>query len=341
VLTAAVFSAGGQLENAMGAVVLAVGGLLAWLGVAFMYYSDSADKRLAYRVSVLDSITLVCVLAHFSFLAWTFGHLRTLQSAEAKYEQQATVYNAKAEKISADNTKIAEAAATVAREQTKAERLRNDSIYQTRKAAEAGAVIRAPRSAPDASVGPALATSQIELERPTRPDKSSAAFLAEWDAWIRIANLAELILAASTLIYIRVRSAKTNSPTTQAPIPRPSRRLETPIAVPAFETTHVSRQIDDTTPAKKTTQGVNQVGLRRLREVLKLVGFHSKTHFKVDVKPDAGYLWIRQFRSEYGEAQTVGSARARLHLLDSAARMEQEKFRAELEEWLRENGFQL
>jgi hypothetical protein len=53
------------------------------------------------------------VMAHFGFLAWTFGHLRTLQSAESTYEAQATAYNAKAERISADNTKIAEAAATV------------------------------------------------------------------------------------------------------------------------------------------------------------------------------------------------------------------------------------
>ena len=119
----------------------------------------------------------------------------------------------------------------------------------------------------------------------------------------------------------------------------------TPVPRPAFETrnrtTHVSSENDDTAPPKKTTQGVNQARLRQLREVLKLVGFHSKTHFKVDVKPDAGYLWIRQFRSEYGEPQTIAGARSRLNLLDSAARMEPERFRAELEEWLKENGFQL
>src|SRR5215831_7529191 len=98
VLTAAVFGAGGQLQNAMGAVLLAVGALLAWLGVAFMHYSDSTDRSLARGVSLLDSITLVCVLAHFTFLLWTFGHLRTLQSAEAEYKATALVYNERAEK---------------------------------------------------------------------------------------------------------------------------------------------------------------------------------------------------------------------------------------------------
>src|SRR5262249_53392111 len=54
VLTAAVFNAGGQLQNAMGAIVLAVGALLGWLAIAFLHYSDSTDRRLARGVSLLD-----------------------------------------------------------------------------------------------------------------------------------------------------------------------------------------------------------------------------------------------------------------------------------------------
>jgi hypothetical protein len=52
----------------------------------------------------------------------------------------------------------------------------------------------------------------------------------------------------------------------------------------------VSPENNDTTPPKKTTREVNQAGLRRLREALKLIGFHSKSHFKVAPKSDAGYL---------------------------------------------------
>src|SRR5215470_1512287 len=60
-LTALIFDAGGRLQNAMGAIVLAVGALLGWLGVAFMHYSDSHDRQLARGVSALDIVTLVCV----------------------------------------------------------------------------------------------------------------------------------------------------------------------------------------------------------------------------------------------------------------------------------------
>src|SRR5262245_2182601 len=137
VLTAAVFNAGGQLQNAMGAIVLAVGTLLGWLAVAFLHYSDSTDRQLARGVSLLASITLVCVLAHFTFLLWTFGHLRTLQSAEREYKAAAERYNLEAKKVSSDNVEIAKAAQVVAQERTKTARLENDSAYQLRKAAEA------------------------------------------------------------------------------------------------------------------------------------------------------------------------------------------------------------
>src|SRR5262249_27940763 len=209
VLTAAVFNAGGQLQNAIGAIVLAVGALLGWLAIAFLHYSDSTDRRLARGVSLLDSHTLVCVLAHFTFLLWTFGHLRTLQGAEAEYKAQAERYNAKAEKVSTDNVEIARAAQTIARETTRAECLRNDTAYQNRKAAEAARGIPLSHrqtpvvSSASGSGGANLSTSVIELERPQKPAESSAAFLSRWDAAIRIANLAELILAAATLIYIR------------------------------------------------------------------------------------------------------------------------------------------
>lgn len=186
----------------MVAIVLAVGALLGWLAVAFMHYSDSHDRQLARGVSALDSVTLVCVLAHFTFLLWTFGHLRELQRAEGEYKAAALAYNERAERKSADNARIAASAERIAAETTKAERLRNDSAYQLRKAAEAGRGISLPRPRTTPGVtAPTLATAPIELERPHAPAESSTAFLTRWDFWIRAANLAELLLAATTLIY--------------------------------------------------------------------------------------------------------------------------------------------
>ena len=67
-LTALVFNAGGVLQTYMGTVLVGVGALLAWLGVGALHYSDSTDQRLSRGVSILDSVTLLFVVAHFSFL---------------------------------------------------------------------------------------------------------------------------------------------------------------------------------------------------------------------------------------------------------------------------------
>jgi hypothetical protein len=136
-------------------------------------------------------------------LLWAQGHLLTLQSQEAKYEASVITYNEGAERVSSDNVRIAEAI-------TKAERLRNDTAYQLRRAAETGNLkrTRPGRGALDQSSS--LSTSPIELAKPEKPEESSAAFLTRWDAWIRVANFGELILAAVTLIYIRNRSARFN-----------------------------------------------------------------------------------------------------------------------------------
>src|SRR5215468_7903454 len=82
---------------------------------------------------------LICVIAHFCFLLRVYGHLTTLQAAEREYKAAAERYNAEARSVSTDNVRIAEAAERVAAEVTKAEKLRNATAYQQRKAAEAGA----------------------------------------------------------------------------------------------------------------------------------------------------------------------------------------------------------
>jgi len=339
-LTALVFNAGGQLQNAMGAILLGVGALLGWLAVAFLHYSDSTDRRLARGVSLLDSITLVCVLAHFTFLLWTFGHLRTLQSAEAEYKAAALAYNERAEKISTDNAKIAASAERIATETTRAEKLRNDTAYQQRKAAEAGRGIPLPRrQAQSAPIAPGLTTAPVELEKPTKPAESSAGFLTRWDFWIRAANLAELLLAAATLIYIRNRSAKTNSPPTT---PKNFGSLlsvtaRTPAPSPAFRKTHESYEQRKT---QKTHASYDSEGLKRLREALRDISFRLAGRcFKVDVRGDA--VWVRMVKANNSTQETIASVRAKLSLLDDALSMEREAFRERLERFLKQNGFEL
>jgi hypothetical protein len=211
VLTGLIFHQSGNLQNYMGGIVCAVGVLLGWLGVGALHYSDEVvDAQLARGVSLLDSATLLFVVAHFCFLLWAYGHFATLQNAEADYKAQAEKFNAEASKVSQDNVKIAEAARAIAAENTKAERLKNDTAYQTRKAAERGA--RIPGGAASASmIAPSLSTQAIQLERPKAPEESSTKFLSEWDKWIRLTNFGELLLAVVTLVYIRNRSAKFNA----------------------------------------------------------------------------------------------------------------------------------
>ena len=345
-LTALVFDAGGNLQNGMGAIVLAVGALLSWLAVAFLHYSDGHDRRLARGVSLLDSITLVCVLAHFTFLLWTFGHLRELQRAESEYKATALVYNERAEKISTDNAKIAASAERIAAETTKAERLRNDAAYQLRRAAEAGVRISRPGSTAPGVTAPTLTTAPIELERPHAPAESSTAFLTRWDFWIRAANLAELLLAAATLIYIRNRSAKTNAP--RSPEMDLSSLLSvasrTPAPRPAFSTTHVSSKADDTNAQRKTTHVSSNLaeGLKRLRETLKEISFYTPgQHYKADVKPEEGCVWIRAMVSDHGIQRTSSAAKAKLDILADAMTMPHETYRERLERFLRQNGFEM
>ena len=80
VLTASIFGSAGKLQGYIGAIMLSVGALLAWLCVGTLHYSDSRDARLARGVSLLDSVTLCFVIGHFCFLLWAQGHLLTLQS---------------------------------------------------------------------------------------------------------------------------------------------------------------------------------------------------------------------------------------------------------------------
>lgn len=295
-LTAWIFG-GDDAQVWIGVVVATVGALLCWLAVGNLHYSDSEDSRLARGVSLLDSATLVFVIAHFCFLLWAQGHLITLRATEVDYGAKAEAFNVKAEKIQADNVAIARSAERVAAETTKAERLRNDTAYQQRRAAEAGARIR---SAPGAGLSPALSTAPIELERPKAPAESSAAFLSQWDRWIRLANFGELILAAVTLIYIRNRSAAYNAK--NAPTVNLGAKLGLSASVAAL------RQVDARTATPVAT-GVES-DLDQLRGHLKAIAFyHPGRWFKVDPLEAGDGVWVRMSEREEGREKTIAKVK--------------------------------
>src|SRR5262245_27206798 len=208
ILTALVFSTGGQ--NYMWAAIVSIGAVMAWLGVGALPYSDNHDRQLAQGVSILDSITLLFCAAHFCFLLWVYGHVSTLQSAETTYKADVEKYNGEARQVQADNAKIADALKSVSENERQRARIENDTAYQLRKAAQSGARIQT--NGHQASAAASLSTSPVELAKPpAAPKDSSVDYLTRWDSLIRLANFGELGLAVLTLIFIRNRSAATNS----------------------------------------------------------------------------------------------------------------------------------
>lgn len=328
VMTAWIFGSSGGVQASILSVVIAVGGLACWLAVGNLHYSDSSDVAMARSVSLLDSITLVFVIAHFCFLLWALGHLVTLRAAESEYQAQAKAYNEEARSVSGDNVKIAEAGVKIAEQTTQAERLRRQTAYQQRKAAEAGAKIRA--SAPG-SLAPSLSTAPIELEKPKAPAESSTVFLAYWDRWIRLANFGELILAAITLIYIRNRSARYNAPYLSGNGPRMDS------ATVAYGLMPQNAPLRQENKGKTTVATVAQESpLEVLRGHLKVIAFPYQPGrwFKADLI--AGGVKIRFCERRAGREVTIVETRQSDKLLAAVNRPD---FRERLIEELIHQGF--
>lgn len=372
VLTASIFGSAGKLQGYIGAIMLSVGALLAWLCVGTLHYSDSRDARLARGVSLLDSVTLCFVIGHFCFLLWAQGHLLTLQSQEAKYEASVITYNEGAERISGDNVRIAEAV-------SKAERLRNDTAYQLRRAAETGNLKRPRAGRGVLDQTSSLSTSPIELAKPQKPEESSTAFLTRWDAWIRAANFGELILAAVTLIYIRNRSAKFNhttsvktdahgvqeteagasayrvlpdgEPETIEPTEAPDEADKIveqdddfPSEIDASEreaqrnpALRLQRQADTKIATTVATSATDQrlPALNALRHHLRVIAFHYPNRwFKCDLID--GGVWIRMCERHAGREVTIAKTKQSNKLLAAINRPD---FRARLVDELIHQGF--
>jgi hypothetical protein len=354
-LTAVVFGSGGHLEQFMFGVLLGVGALLAWLGVGALHYSDSNDPQLARGVSALDSVTLIFVIAHFCFLLFIYGHVSMLKAAEAKYEAGATNYNDRAERVIGANVEIAKSNERIAEANAKAEKLRNDTAYQIRRANERGARVPAGQIAPTAAAGlsPSLSTAPVELEKPTKPAKSSTEFLTTWDFWVRLANFGEIALAAITLIFIRNRSAKTNTIRPPAPGPGPrqpdqetkqAEDFPSEIDANAVKDDRTGRRLDRTRNSDSGRLSpisgdlaTRKEALRKLREHLKAIAFYYPgLWFKADLI--RGGVTIRLFKKENSHEIMVATTDQSDKLLEAVDRPD---FRKRLLDELLRQGFPL
>src|SRR5215831_3965779 len=92
VMTAVIFGQDG-MQKYIGSIVVLAGAVLCWLALGLLHYSDSHDRTLAVSVAVLDSLTLLFVAGHFSFLLWCQGHLWNLRAAESQYRQDMATYS--------------------------------------------------------------------------------------------------------------------------------------------------------------------------------------------------------------------------------------------------------
>ena len=284
---------------------------------------------LAIGVAALDSLTLLFVAAHFSFLLYCQGHLWTLRAAETKYQSEVAEYNARADKISAGNNDIARAAERIAEIEKQTERLRNDTVYWSRKNG-----VKPSQSGVNFQWTP----SKVELPpAPTPPPESSASFLARWDWWIRVAGFGELALSIITLIFVRTRTAARNriAPREADDEEEFPDELDVENQLPIKRGKFIKK--------KETAKGhgsFNSEGLKRLRDALRVISFRlHKRSFKSAVRGDA--VWIYLVRANHGTQETITSAKAKLSLLDDAVKMAPEAFRDRLERFLRENGFEI
>src|SRR5262249_6044486 len=75
---------------------------------------------------------------------------------------------------------------------------------------------------------------------------------------------------------------------------------------------------------------------------LKEISFYTPgQHYKADVKPEEGCVWIRAMVSDHGIQRTSSAAKAKLDILADAMTMPHETYRERLERFLRQNGFEI
>jgi len=323
-MTAVIFGQDG-MQKYIGSIVVLAGAVLCWLALGLLHYSDSHDRTLAVSVAVLDSLTLLFVAGHFSFLLWCQGHLWNLRAAESQYRQDMATYSAQWTPVKDSNERIAATVERVAEIEKQTERLRNDTTYWARR----NGVKSAPSGLKfEANIKPVEAPPP-----PKAPSEASADFLARWDWWIRVAGFGELGLSIVTLIFVRTRTATTNA--------RSGVEEEFPHSLEVENRVPVKRE--KFSPKKEITKkhaSSDFPGLGPLRDALKDISFRLKNRsFKASVSGDA--VWILMMKARAGTQETIHSCKAKLSILDDAVRMPRDKFSAKLEKFLVENGFEI
>lgn len=324
VMTAVIFGQDGT-QKYIGSIVVLAGAVLCWLALGLLHYSDSEDRTLAIGVAVLDSITLIFVALHFSFLLWCQGHLWMLRAAEERHQSDLATYNAQWTPVKDSNERITQSVERIAQIEKETERLRNDTAYWSRRnkvqSSKSGIEFKA-------------AVTPMELPPPPKaPIESSTEFLSQWDWWIRVAGFGELALSIITLIFVRTRSAARNQRATFIQEFPDSLETETRIPTGRENFTKKKESAKDHAPS-------NPEGLRRLREALKDISFRlAGRSFKAFTRGDA--VWILMVRANQGTQETVASVKAKSSLLDDAVKMTPVVFQPRLEKFLRENSFEI
>jgi hypothetical protein len=305
--------------NYLTPALLAASGIVGWIAIGCLHYSDAKRGRMARGVSALDSASLLFTLGHFCFLVYILGHGWILRGADADYKAALKEYNANAQAFHAGNEKIADALrdAEAARKETA--KIEQDTAYQLRQAAKHGARINTQRAG---GITANIEMAKVELPPPPKaPEDSQAAFLTRWDAWVRITNFGELILAAITLIFIRNWTAKANTPARRDDEDFPSE-----FDADVVQDHRTGRRFDQTRKSDSRRQSPasaistdRKEALKALRAHLKAIAFYCPGFwFRADLID--GGVSIRMFRRREGLEETVALTRQSDKLLTAVNR---------------------
>jgi hypothetical protein len=318
VMTAMIFGQDGA-QKYIGSIVVLAGATLCWLALGLLHYSDSDDRLLAIGVAALDSVTLLFVALHFSFLLWVQGHLWTLRAAEAQYRQDLATYNAQWAPVKDSNERIAGAVERIAQIEKETERLRNDTAYWSRR--------NGIKTAPKSGLKFEAAVTSMEVPPPPKaPPEASAEFLSKWDWWIRVAGFGELALSIVTLIFVRTRTATTNARRAGEVFPDEIDADERQSLILSQKKERLSLSGPDRKAARK-----------KLLEHLKVIAFnHPGRWFKADLV--RGGVTIRLFKRDHGHEISIAETTQSDKLL---AAVDRPDFPARLLAELLHQGFPL
>lgn len=187
-------------------LVIISSGIILWLIVGFLHYTDSQDGRLNKGLSWLDSIALCFAVLHFSYLLWVFGHYSILKHAEADYEEKRYAWNQEVDRDR--DRKLKQTQAEVEREKTreKIARYEADIAY---RASLNGQRVRMKTQPQSTELGEE-AKQETKSAPKSLTGETSQQYLSSRDSFVRFLHMLEIFMAVARLIYIRIKSASAN-----------------------------------------------------------------------------------------------------------------------------------